>query len=182
MDYKHRFTFSFKFTENIEINKFVGELEKLNINYKKKDNNIYVFLKNKDIINFMFNLILLSVVCNVKHINTKLKLNKNMIIDKKIGLELIKLFNIIKNYEKSEIIKKGDITEKINEIRLNDKNCVIEQKNKEIDDIINNFLGTTHYTKFKELFKHTQKSKNPFLKRHIKIMEDNLKLNEIQIL
>jgi len=174
--------FVLKNIETFEIKVLISELNKLKIKYKKEDNNIYIYLNNFNVINYIYNLLLLALICNVKHINANLKFNKNTLNNNtNIALLLIKIFNNIKNYTKTEIEKKDNITRKTGEINLSNKNCVLEQKNKIITEDIETFLNDK-MDNLRELINLiNNKSKNVFLKRYNNILINNLKLNEITI-
>ena len=178
-------TYFFKLTdlEKLDIKKLQVDLERLNIKYKKQDNTIYIYLKNFNIVNFIYNLLLLAVITNTKHIHTNLKLNKNLLLNnKEVALLLIKIFNSIKNYEKTEMKKNGQVAEKISTLNLSDKKCVLEDKNKIIHNGLENFLGNTYMQQLRELIKLvTQKTKNPFLKKYNNILINNIKIDEINL-
>jgi len=167
----------------MDIKKLQIELERLNIKYKKKDNIIYIYLKNFNIVNFVYNLLLLAVITNTKHIHTNLKLNKNLLLsNKEAALLLIKIFNSIKNYEKSEVKKEGQVTENVGTLNLSNSKCILEDKNKIIHNGLENFLGNVYMQQLRELIKLIpQKTKNPFLKRYNTILLDNIKLNVINL-
>jgi len=178
-------TYFFKLVnlEKLDIKKLEIELERLNIKYKRKDNTIYIYLKNFNIVNFVYNLLLLAVITNTKHIHTNLKLNKSLLLsNKEVALLLIKIFDAIKNYEKTEMKKNNDITEKIGVLNLSDSKCILEDKNKIIHNGLENFLGNTYMQQLRELIKLTsKKTKNPFLKRYNTILLNNIKLDEINL-
>jgi len=178
-------TYFFKLVDldNMDIKKLQIDLERLNIKYKRKDNIIYIYLKNFNIVNFIYNLLLLAVITNTKHIHTNLKLNKNLLLsNKESALLLIKIFNSIKNYEKTEIKKEGQVAEKISTLNLSNKNCILEDKNKIIHNGLENFLGNVYMQQLRELIKLiSKKTKNPFLRRYNNILIDNLKIDEINL-
>jgi hypothetical protein len=178
-------TYFFKLTnlENMDIKKLQVELDRLKIKYKRKDNIIYIYLRNFNIINFIYNLLLLAVITNTKHIHTKLKLNKNLLLsNKEVGLLLIKIFDNIKNYEKQEIKKDDKVAEKIGTLNLTDKNCILEDKNKIIHNNLEKFLGSVYMQQLRELIKLIpQKTKNLFLKRYNTILLDNIKIDEVNL-
>jgi len=167
----------------MDIKKLQIELERLNIKYKKKDNIIYIYLKNFNIVNFVYNLLLLAVITNTKHIHTNLKLNKNLLLgNKEVALLLIKIFDNIRNYEKTEMKKNGQVAENVGTLNLSDSKCVLEDKNKIIHNNLENFLGNVYMQQLRELIKLvTQKTKNPFLKRYNEILIHNIKLDEINL-
>jgi len=169
--------------DNMDIKKLQVELDRLKIKYKRKDNIIYIYLRNFNIVNFVYNLLLLAVITNTKHIHTNLKLNKNLLLrNKEVGLLLIKIFDAIKNYEKQEIKKEGQVAENIGTLNLSNKNCILEDKNKTIHNNLEKFLGNTYMQQLRELIKLVaQKTKNPFLQRYNTILLDNIKLDEVNL-
>jgi len=169
--------------DNFDIKKLEIELDRLNIKYKRKDNTIYIYLKNFNIVNFVYNLLLLAVITNTKHIHTNLKLNKSLLLgNKEVALLLIKIFDAIKNYEKPEVKKEGQVTENVETLNLSNSKCILEDKNKIIHNGLENFLGNTYMQQLRELIKLIpQKTKNPFLKRYNTILLDNIKLDVINL-
>jgi len=105
-----------------------------------------------------------------------------LLSNKEVALLLIKIFDAIKNYEKTEMKKNNDITEKIGVLNLSDSKCILEDKNKIIHNGLENFLGNTYMQQLRELIKLTsKKTKNPFLKRYNTILLNNIKLDEINL-
>lgn len=161
-------------------------LKQLKIKNIEKDDNIYIFLNNYNVINYFYNLLLISVICNIIQCkNVKIKLNKNMLLNKKnIGIELVKLFNTIKNYELTEVKKdkKTDITIKNNTINLKSKDCIIKQKNNDIKDILKVLLNEK-YEKLLELIELINKKKktNYYLKYFNSIILNNLELKKEKV-
>jgi hypothetical protein len=169
--------------ENMDTKKLQVELERLKIKYKKQENTLYIYSKNFNIVNFVYNLLLLAVIANTKHIHTNLKLNKSLLLgNKEIGVLLIKIFDSIKNYEKQEMKKEGQVAEKIGTLNLSDKKCVLEDKNKIIHDNLEKFLGTACMEQLRNLIKLIpQKTQNPFLKRYNNILINNIKIDEVNL-
>jgi hypothetical protein len=169
--------------ENMDIKKLQIELERLKIKYKKQDNTIYVYLKNFNIVNFVYNLLLLAVIANTKHIHTNLKLNRDLLLNnQEVALLLIKIFNSIKDYEKQEIKKEGQVSEKIGTLNLSNKNCILEDKNKIIHSNLEKFLGNVYMQQLRDLIKLIpHKTQNPFLQRYNEILINNIKLDEVNL-
>jgi len=167
---------------NAEIETITNYLNKLNIKNKKVKDKLYIYLNNFNVINFVYNLLLVSLIINVKNIkNVKLKLNKNIIANYNAAMLLINIFNNIKNYNKNEIeTDNNNIVKSKQTLNLNNKNCLIETKNKFIKENLQDFL-VDKYFMLEDLIENVnKKSKNPFLKKFNNILQENLKIRKLE--
>ena len=162
------------------ISKYKNVFNYLNIKYKIKDNNIYIYLKLNNTVNFIYNLLLISIITNIYNLQqTKLKLNKIKLNNNvNVAKLLIKIFNYIKTYNKQQVkVKNNDITEKGEILNLNNNNCILEDKNKLIKEALKTFLTTNKYKQLQNLIELTnKKSKNVYLKKFNNIIKNNLQI------
>ena len=180
----NNYFFKIKNLDYADIDKYKKIFKQLKIDFKVEDNVIYIYLKNKDVINFIYNLLLISVITNINNIKkAELKLNKILFANNYNAAKIIiTIFNYIKNYEKTDIKVNNNIVENKQKLNLLDKNCVVDTKNKIIKDNIKNFLITTEkYEKLLELIELAdKKSKNPYLKKFNSIIKNNLKIKQLK--
>lgn len=180
----NNYFFKIKNLDYADIDKYKKIFKQLKIDFKVEDNVIYIYLKNKDVINFIYNLLLISVITNINNIKkAELKLNKILFANNYNAAKIIiTIFNYIKNYEKTDIKVNNNIIENKQKLNLIDKNCVVDTKNKIIKDNIKNFLITNEkYEKLLELIELVdKKSKNPYLKKFNSIIKNNLKIKQLK--
>ena len=180
----NNYFFKIKNLDYADIDKYKKIFKQLKIDFKVEDNVIYIYLKNKDVINFIYNLLLISVITNINNIKkAELKLNKILFANNYNAAKIIiTIFNYIKNYEKTDIKVNNNIVENKQKLNLLDKNCVVDTKNKIIKDNIKNFLITNEkYEKLLELIELVdKKSKNPYLKKFNSIIKNNLKIKQLK--
>jgi len=180
----NNYFFKIKNLDYADIDKYKKIFKQLKIDFKVEDNVIYIYLKNKDVINFIYNLLLISVITNINNIKkAELKLNKILFANNYNAAKIIiTIFNYIKNYEKTDIKVNNNIVENKQKLNLLDKNCVVDTKNKIIKDNIKNFLITNEkYEKLLELIELAdKKSKNPYLKKFNSIIKNNLKIKQLK--